>query len=124
MIVLNRSSTAYQAARTMADNHIGAVLVGDQPGLAGIIRDLALAVLGGGLDATTTPLREVMSEEVITCEIGSDLNEVVRLMREHGVRRIPLVEGGRPVGLITFDDLVVDGSINPRDVAGHCDRTA
>jgi CBS domain-containing protein/uncharacterized protein (DUF2267 family) len=115
MVVLNRRSTAYQAARAMADNHIGAVLVGgDPPGLAGIItdRDLALAVLGGGLDAKTTLLGEVMSEEVITCEIGADLNEVVRLMREHGVRRIPLVEGERPVGLITFDDLVVDGSIN------------
>lgn len=113
MVVLNRTSTAYQAARAMADNHIGAVLVGDAPGLSGIItdRDLALAVLGGGLDAKTTPLGEVMSEDVITCEIGADLDEVVRLMQKYGIRRIPLVEGGRPAGLITFDDLVVDGSV-------------
>jgi uncharacterized protein (DUF2267 family) len=104
---------AYQAARAMADNHIGAVLVSQPPGVAGILtdRDLALAVLGGDLDPKTTPLDEVMSEEVVTCDIGADLDEVVRLMQEHGVRRIPLMEGGRPVGLVTFDDLVLESSV-------------
>ncbi|TAL80429.1 MAG: CBS domain-containing protein [Beijerinckiaceae bacterium] len=115
MVILNRSSTAYQAARAMEDNHIGAVLVSDPPWLTGIVtdRDLALAVLGGGLDPKTTRLDEMMSEEVITCDISGDLDEVVHLMREYGVRRIPLVEGARPVGLITFDDLVVDGTVSP-----------
>jgi len=54
-----------------------------------------------------------MSEDVVTCEIKSELGEAVRLMQEHGVRRIPVTEKGRVVGLITFDDLVVDGSIPP-----------
>jgi CBS domain/Uncharacterized conserved protein (DUF2267) len=119
-VELEWSSTTYQAARAMADNHVGAVLVGDQRGIAGIItdRDLALAVLGGGLDPKTTPLGEVMSEEVVTCEIGADLDQVVRLMQKHGVRRIPLVEGGRPVGLVTFDDLVVDTSVSLEALRG------
>src|SRR3546814_365800 len=114
MVVLGRRSTTYQAARAMADNHIGAILVSQPPGLAGILtdRDLALGVLGGDLDAKTTPLGEVMSEEVVTCDVGADLDEVVRLMREHAVRRIPITENGRPVGLVTFDDLVVDGSVD------------
>jgi CBS domain-containing protein/uncharacterized protein (DUF2267 family) len=115
MIVLNRRTTAYQAARAMEDNHIGAVLVSEPPGLVGIVtdRDLALGVLAGGLDPKTTALGEVMSEEVITCDVGAALDDVVHLMREHGVRRIPLVEGGRrPVGLVTFDDLVVVGSVS------------
>jgi hypothetical protein len=81
--------------------------------LAGILtdRDLALAVLGGDLDPKTTPLGEVMSEGVIACDIKADLDEVVRLMRDQGVRRIPITENGRLVGLVTFDDLVVDGSV-------------
>ncbi|MGA9869455.1 MAG: DUF2267 domain-containing protein [Acetobacteraceae bacterium] len=114
MVVLGRSSMAYQAARAMADNHIGAVLVSQPPRVVGIMtdRDLALAVLGGELDPKTTPLGEVMSEEVICCDIGADIDEVVRLMQENGVRRIPLTEGGRPVGLVTFDDLVLDGSVS------------
>jgi CBS domain-containing protein len=113
LVVLTRQSKAYQAARAMADNHIGAVLVSEHKALAGIVtdRDLALAVLGGGIDPQTTSLDEVMSENVIACDIGGQLGDVVRLMQEHGVRRIPITEGGRVVGLVTFDDLVADGSV-------------
>src|SRR6185312_12134415 len=108
MVVLNPWATAYQAARAMADNHIGAVFISDRPGIAGIVtdRDLALVVLGDGLDPKTAPLGEIMSEEVVTCDVGADLDQVASLMQQHGVRRIPLVEGDRPVGLVTFDDLV------------------
>ena len=118
MVVLARHSMAYQAARAMADNHIGSVLVSEPQGLAGMItdRDLALAVLGGDLDPKSTPLGEVMSEGVITCDIGADLDEVVRLMRERGVRRIPITENDRLVGLVTFDDLVVDGAVRLDDL--------
>lgn len=115
LVTLNRQSKAYQAARAMADNHIGAVLVSDPKGLAGIVtdRDLALAVLGHGLDPTSTALSEFMSEDVVACDIGSDLANVVKLMQEHGVRRIPVTEGGRAVGLITLDDLVAEGAVAP-----------
>jgi CBS domain-containing protein/uncharacterized protein (DUF2267 family) len=118
LVTLNRQSKAYQAARAMADNHIGAVLVSDPKGLAGIVtdRDLALAVLGHGLDPTSTALSEFMSEEVVACDIGSDLAHVVKLMQEHGVRRIPITEGGRAVGLITLDDLVAEGAAAPEAV--------
>lgn len=113
LVVLSRTDRAYQAARAMAANHVGSVLVSDRQGFSGIVtdRDLALGVLGGDLDPKTTPLAEIMSEDVIACDIGADLSEAVRLMREHGIRRIPVTENGRPVGLITFDDLVVDGSV-------------
>jgi uncharacterized protein (DUF2267 family) len=113
MVVLNQRSVAYQAARAMADNHIGAVLVAGPPGIVGILtdRDLALAVLGGDRDPKTTLLDEVMSEEVVTCDIGAGIDEIVRLMRDNGIRRVPLTEAGRPVGLVTFDDLIVDGSV-------------
>lgn len=114
LVTLNRQSKAYQAARAMADNHIGAVLVSDPKGLAGIVtdRDLALAVLGHGLDPTSTALSEFMSEDVVACDVGSDLAHVVKLMQEHGIRRIPITDGGRAVGVITLDDLVAEGAVN------------
>lgn len=113
MVVLTHQAMAYQAARAMADNHVGSVLVSEPGGIAGIVsdRDLALAVLGGDLDPRATALDEFMSEEVVTCDIGASLDKVVELMRHHAVRRIPITENGRLVGLITFDDLVVDGSV-------------
>lgn len=118
MVILTSRATAYQAARAMADNHIGAVLVSDRGEIAGLVtdRDLALAVLGGDLDPMSTHLGEIMSEEVVVCDITSELDQVVGLMQQHGIRRVPLVEGGRPVGLITFDDLVVDGSVSFEDL--------
>lgn len=120
IVVLNRRSTVRQAARAMADNHIGAVLVSQPPGLAGIVtdRDLALVMLGGDMEPGTTLLDQVMSQGVVTCDIGASLDEVARLMRDHGVRRIPVMEGDRPAGLVTFDDLVVDGSIGPEALRG------
>ncbi len=114
MVILDRRAKVHQAARAMADNHIGAVLISEPPGLAGILtdRDLALAVIGGGLDPATTRLGDVMSEGVITCDIAGELAAVVRLMQQHRVRRIVLTEREAPVGLVTFDDLVLDGSVD------------
>jgi uncharacterized protein (DUF2267 family)/CBS-domain-containing membrane protein len=118
MVILPKRAMAYQAARAMEDNHIGAILITEPPGLAGIVtdRDLALVMLAGELEPKTTPLREVMSEDVIACEITGELGDVVRIMREHGVRRVPVVENGKPVGLITFDDLVLEESVRIEDL--------
>lgn len=118
MVVLEPQSMTYQAARAMADNHIGSVLVSSRQHLAGIItdRDLALAVLGGDLDPRATPLSEVMSQDVVTCDISAGVDEVIRLMREYGVRRVPITENGRLVGLVTFDDLVVDEAVSKDDL--------
>jgi len=114
MIVLNERSLAYQAARAMEDNHIGSVLVTGPRGLAGVVtdRDLALAVLGGDLDPDEATLDEIMSEGVISCDISGSVDEVARLMEENRVRRIPLTDDGRLAGLVTFDDLVLDGSVS------------
>lgn len=114
MVVLNERSLAYQAARAMEDNHIGFVLVSGPQGLAGVVtdRDLALAVLGGDLDPDEATLVEMMSEGVISCDISGTVQEVARLMQENRVRRIPLTDDGRLAGLVTFDDLVLDGSVS------------
>jgi uncharacterized protein (DUF2267 family) len=53
-----------------------------------------------------------MSEDVVACDVGSDLAHVVKLMQEHGIRRIPITDGGRAVGVITLDDLVAEGAVN------------
>jgi CBS-domain-containing membrane protein len=52
-----------------------------------------------------------MSEGVVQRECNSSLEETVRLMREHGIRRIPLVEDQEPVGLLTLHDLVIDNRL-------------
>lgn len=113
MVVLSPRSSAHAAARAMADNHIGSVLIAERQLLLGIVtdRDLALEVVAGDL-AHSTALSEVMSDRVAGVPITASVDDVVRTMREHGCRRVPLLEDGKPVGLVTLDDLIIDGVID------------
>lgn len=114
MVILTAGATVYQAARAMLENHIGAVLVNRAGRLAGIVtdRDLALSVLAEGCDSGLTTVDDVMSEGVMGCSPNDNLVGAARLMREIGVRRVPVIENERAVGMVTFDDLVLSGEID------------
>jgi CBS domain-containing protein len=111
MIMLPPTATAYEAARAMAEHGIGAVLVGHEHEILGIVtdRDVVLGLVAADLDPRVTPLSDVMSRDVVTLDVSADLAEVTRLMRQRACRRIPITEDGRPVGFVTLDDLLVDG---------------
>jgi uncharacterized protein (DUF2267 family) len=110
MVVLNPSSTALEAARAIENNNIGAVIVQERGSVVGIAtdRDLTIRVVGRGLDAKTTSLGEVMTTPVLTLSSSDDEMAAIRLMRDRNVRRIPLVDGDKVVGLVTLDDLLLD----------------
>lgn len=110
MVVLNSTSSVLDAARAIEQNRIGAVVVQDRGRLVGIVtdRDLAIRVLGQSLDAKTTRIADVMTPSPVALSLDDHLTDAIRLMREFSVRRIPLVEGGRVVGMVTLDDLLLD----------------
>ena len=114
MVVLSPRASVHAAARAMADNHIGSILVADRGKRVGIVtdRDLAVDVVARNLPYATGT-HDVMSDEVGCVPITGSIEDVVRVMREHGCRRVPLMEnGGKPVGLVTLDDLIIDGAID------------
>ncbi|MFK0160610.1 cyclic nucleotide-binding/CBS domain-containing protein [Streptomyces sp. NPDC090493] len=99
-----------EAAGRMAEASVGSVLVVDDEGvLVGIVtdRDIALRGLGGGLDRDAN-VDAVMSREVVTVDAGDDLQAAYRAFRRTGVRRLPVLELGRAVGVLTLDDLFLD----------------
>lgn len=104
------SASAADAARVLRDERVGSVLVLDGDGRAiGIVtdRDLALRIVGAQLDPTATPVVACMSRPLRTAQPGDSMREAARRMREHLVRRLPIVDGeGRPQGIVTADDLV------------------
>jgi CBS domain-containing protein/uncharacterized protein (DUF2267 family) len=110
MVVLNPSSSVLEAARALEENRIGAVLVQDRGRLVGIVtdRDLAVRALGQSLDAKATRIAEVMTPSPVALRPENKRADAIRLMQEHNVRRIPLVEGGQIVGMVTLDDLLLD----------------
>jgi uncharacterized protein (DUF2267 family) len=110
MVVLGSNATALEAARALENNEIGAVLVREHGRVAGIVtdRDLAVRVLGRGLDPKATSLGDVMTKSVCTLEPSNSVSEAIHVMEQRNVRRVPLVEADRIVGMVTLDDLLVD----------------
>jgi len=96
-------TSARDAAKMMADAGGGAVLVMDGERLAGIFtsRDAAMRVLAAGRDASQTSLADVMTGSPITVGPDQPFGYALQLMQMHGVRHLPVVENGRPVGVVT-----------------------
>jgi CBS domain-containing protein/uncharacterized protein (DUF2267 family) len=110
LVILSADATAQDAARAMDSNRIGTVLVQDGGAMLGMVtdRDIAMRVTAAARDPATTRLADVMSRSIAALPPSASRLEAVRLMQRHNVRRIPLVEGQRIVGLVTLDDLLLD----------------
>src|SRR5262249_17329685 len=110
LVVLHPNESAYGAARAMEANHVGVVLIEEKGVLRGIAtdRDLALRVIGRGLDAPRTPLVAVMTPGPSTLPVTEGEHAAAELMRIRRVRRVPILEGERLVGLVTLDDLMLE----------------
>jgi CBS domain-containing protein len=91
----------------MRNRDIGNVLIVDEDKLVGIVtdRDLALGALTGKDDPLLTPIRKFMSTEVVTAEADSNLEQVADIMTKHQVRRVPIVQNGQLVGIVSLGDL-------------------
>ena len=97
-----------EAIRMMADRHVGALLVMRGPELAGILseRDYARKVVLLGRSSAETPVRQIMTSSVITVSPDNSVQDCMRLMTEHHIRHLPVIDGGRIVGMISIGDLV------------------
>ncbi|GAA4572740.1 CBS domain-containing protein [Planotetraspora kaengkrachanensis] len=110
-VMLTREATVTQAARLMRDQGIGDVLViGDGERLCGVVTDRDIVVRGVAetRDVTATPIGVLCTSDVVTVTPDQDADEVVRLMREKAVRRVPVVENGHPVGIVSIGDMAVE----------------
>lgn len=99
-----------EAARLMRDQAIGDVLVTESDRLCGMVtdRDIVVRALADARDPMRTSIRDVCSADLITLSPDSSTSEAVRLMRDNAIRRIPVVENGRPVGIVSMGDLAVE----------------
>lgn len=96
-------TTVSQAARLMAAKNVGAIMVVANERLVGIFteRDVVFRVIAKGLDAKTTPLADVMTAAPKTLEPGKSYGHALVLMQENGFRHVPVLENGRPIGIIS-----------------------
>jgi signal-transduction protein with cAMP-binding, CBS, and nucleotidyltransferase domain len=97
-----------EAARAMRDWGVGAILVVSNGSLYGLVTDRDLVVRavaeGRGADEPVGPLS---SANLIGVDAGADVHEAMRLMRQHGVRRLPVLEDGQVAGIVSLGDLAM-----------------
>ncbi|GGS47267.1 CBS domain-containing protein [Streptomyces griseoviridis] len=99
-----------EVARVMRDRNIGAVLVVDGGRLRGLVtdRDLTVRILAEDGDASARTVAEACSPNVVCVAPEDDLDRAVQLMRGRALRRLPVVDDGQPVGMVTLGDVAVD----------------
>ena len=102
-------ATAADAARQMAADGIGALPVCDATGrLAGVVtdRDLAVKVVAEGRDPDSVRLGELLDGgEVVTIGADDSIDEAIRTMKDHAVRRLPVIDGQELVGMVSQADI-------------------
>jgi CBS domain-containing protein len=97
-----------EAIRAMAEHRVGALLVMSADKLSGIIseRDYARKVILLGRASADTPVRDIMTTPVITVQPETTVQTCMQIMTDRHVRHLPVIEGGRVVGMVSIGDLV------------------
>jgi CBS domain-containing protein len=108
---LPESTTVREAAEAMRANDIGDVVVVDDNGkLSGILtdRDIVVRVVAEGRDPRTTRIGDIASRDLTAVSPDDPVDRAVQLMRDKAIRRLPAVDKGKPVGIVSIGDLALD----------------
>lgn len=106
--LVNCRATLVAAAGRMRDEKIGVLPVVDRGHLVGMLtdRDLAVRAMAEGLDPKLTLVEAVMTPKVVSCSEEEPASELPHLMKRHGVHRLVVInDKGKPVGIVSVDDL-------------------
>lgn len=101
--------SAAEAARKMQTHRVGCLVVAGTDGrMAGIIseRDIITKVVAEGRDPRTVLAGQIMTASVISCSMGTQVSQAQRIMSFHGIRHLPIVDDGNPVGMLSQRDVL------------------
>jgi CBS domain-containing protein len=106
---LDSDASASEAARLMQQYDIGDVIVLDGTSVRGIVtdRDIVVRAVAQGREPALVRLASICSDDVTTVRPDDSIDTAVALMRERALRRLPVVEDGQPVGIVTLGDVAV-----------------
>lgn len=118
------TTSVQEAAQLMRDHGVGAIIIRDDTGhVTGLItdRDIAVRVCAEGRAPERTAVARACSEETIAMiSPDDDVHQAVLMMREKAIRRIPVVENGRPIGIVSLGDLAL--AEDPKSALGEISR--
>lgn len=104
------SATLTEVARIMRDDDVGAVVVVENGAAAGLVtdRDIVVRAIADGRDPNSTSVGEVASRDLRTLTPDQNVEDAIALMREWDVRRVVVVQDGRPAGILSLGDLAIE----------------
>jgi CBS domain-containing protein len=110
VVVMPAQATLKHAAREMRERDIGDVIVVEDDVVVGILsdRDIVIRAVADDRVSSETTVGEVATRDLETLGPDATVREAVRVMREKAIRRLPIVEDGRPVGIVSLGDLAVE----------------
>jgi CBS domain-containing protein len=110
LVALPVDATVVEASREMDRRDIGDVLVVDGERLVGMLtdRDIVVRAVAQGRDPNEIRIGDVATTDIQTLSPDADLGEAVAIMRQAAVRRVPVVDGERPVGIVSIGDLAIE----------------
>lgn len=105
---ISPEATVFDAIKLMADKNIGALPVMSQGRLAGVFteRDYTRKIALAGKTSKQTLVKEIISKDVVTVDPQESVEECMRLMTEHRIRHLPVLQNGEMVGIVSIGDLV------------------
>jgi CBS domain-containing protein len=123
-VCLDASTPIREAARKMREKNIGDVVVEKAGKLCGIVtdRDIVVRAIAEGKDADTTNLQTICSSDISSVSPEQTDEDAIRLMRQKAIRRLPVVENGKVIGIVSLGDLAVEK--DPRSVLGQVSAAA
>jgi signal-transduction protein with cAMP-binding, CBS, and nucleotidyltransferase domain len=109
LVALDAGTSAVEAARHMRDKNVGNVLITQSDELRGIVtdRDLVVRCVAEGQDAGSVRVGDLCSADLITLPQDSSIGDAVKVMTDKAVRRVPVVDGRKAVGIVSLGDLAI-----------------
>ncbi len=108
-------SSVADVAKLMRDRNLGDVLITDDGKLVGIVtdRDIAVRVAAAEQDPRLVPIKSYMSKHLVTGQPDWDVNKLAKTMAHHQIRRLPIIENGMLVGIVSLGDLALKDTKRP-----------
>jgi CBS domain-containing protein len=112
------------AMRLMAEKNIGLVVVLEKGAIVGVLseRDCVRRLVLAGKSPEATPVADVMVRDVIKADVTSTFADCLRLMHDHRIRHLPVIENGTPIGVISIRDLLGEAVAHHAKIIGELER--
>ncbi len=126
-VTVDSTQTLIDVARLMRDHDTGAIIATEAGKVRGIVtdRDVVVRAIADGRDPGGVRVGEICSDQLVTLNPQDRIETAAETMRRHDVRRLPVVEGDRPIGIVSLGDLAIerDESSALADIAAAAPNT-